>query len=297
MHYRLGTRGSKLALWQANFICQKLQEKGISCEIVPIKTQGDIIQDKPLYDCGGKGLFIKDIQKALLDNHIDFAVHCLKDTETTNPKSLTFCCFLEREDPRDVLISKSSLTLENLPCKAVIGTSSPRRQALIKGLRGDLEVMSCRGNVDSRLLKLSQNEFDAIILAAAGLKRLNRSDEITQVLDPHTFIPAAGQGILVLECRKDDLKLQTSLAFLNHLDTALCATAERAVIKTLGGSCKTPAGAWCFIEDGALTLKAFYETPQGKQIFFNKTVPLAYDPKLLGTEVGKELLAMSPPNL
>ena len=260
---RLGTRKSKLALWQANFVKEKLEALGCKVEIVPITTTGDKILDAPLAKIGGKGLFVKEIENALLAGEIDLAVHSLKDVPITIPEGLTLSAITEREEPYDVLISRNGYTLEELPSGAVVGTSSLRRQVQIKRRRRDLKVEILRGNVDTRLRKLKEGLYDAIVLAYAGVKRMGLSGEISQVLED--FIPAVGQGSLAIETRADDERVINFVKVLNHQESWLRAMCERAFLRELQGGCQVPIGAYAWIEVDRIKIKAFISDLEGER--------------------------------
>jgi len=260
---RLGTRKSKLALWQANFVKEKLEALGCKVEIVPITTTGDKILDAPLAKIGGKGLFVKEIENALLAGEIDLAVHSLKDVPITIPEGLTLSAITEREEPYDVLISSNGKKLEELPSGAVVGTSSLRRQVQIKRRRRDLKVEILRGNVDTRLRKLKEGLYDAIVLAYAGVKRMGLSGEISQVLED--FIPAVGQGSLAIETRADDERVINFVKVLNHEESWLRAVCERAFLRELQGGCQVPMGAYAWIEGDRIKIKGFISDLEGER--------------------------------
>lgn len=260
---RLGTRKSKLALWQANFVKEKLEALGCKVEIVPITTTGDKILDAPLAKIGGKGLFVKEIENALLAGEIDLAVHSLKDVPITIPEGLTLSAITEREEPYDVLISRNGKKLEELPSGAVVGTSSLRRQVQIKRRRRDLKVEILRGNVDTRLRKLKEGLYDAIVLAYAGVKRMGLSGEISQVLED--FIPAAGQGSLAVETRAEDERVINFVKGLNHEESWLRALCERAFLRELQGGCQVPIGAYAWIEGDRIKIKGFISDLEGER--------------------------------
>ncbi|MGC8853147.1 MAG: hydroxymethylbilane synthase, partial [Hydrogenobacter sp.] len=238
MKLRIGTRKSKLALWQANFIKEKLEKKGHQVELVLITTSGDKIQDVPLAKIGGKGLFVKEIEEALMRKEIDLAVHSLKDVPMALPEGLTIGAITERENPFDVLISSKGIPFEELPQDAKIGTSSLRRQVQVKRRRRDLRVENLRGNVDTRIRKLQEGLYDAIILAYAGVKRMGMEDKITQVLED--FIPAVGQGSLAIEIREDDQDVWQVVKELDHPESRARAECERAFLRELQGGCQVP---------------------------------------------------------
>jgi hydroxymethylbilane synthase len=260
---RLGTRKSKLALWQANFVKEKLEALGCRVEIVPITTTGDKILDAPLAKIGGKGLFVKEIENALLAGEIDLAVHSLKDVPITIPEGLTLSAITEREEPYDVLISRDGNKLEELPSGAVVGTSSLRRQVQIKRRRRDLKVEILRGNVDTRLRKLKEGLYDAIVLAYAGVKRMGLSGEISQVLED--FIPAVGQGSLAIETRAKDERVINLVKVLNHEESWLRAVCERAFLRELQGGCQVPIGAYAWIEGDRIKIKGFISDLEGER--------------------------------
>jgi len=260
---RLGTRKSKLALWQANFVKEKLEALGCKVELVPITTTGDKILDAPLAKIGGKGLFVKEIENALLAGEIDLAVHSLKDVPITIPEGLTLSAITEREEPYDVLISRNGKKLEELPSGAVVGTSSLRRQVQIKRRRRDLKVEILRGNVDTRLRKLKEGLYDAIVLAYAGAKRMGFSGEISQVLED--FIPAVGQGSLAIETRAEDERVINFVKGLNHEESWLRAVCERAFLRELQGGCQVPIGAYAWIEGDRIKIKGFISDLEGER--------------------------------
>jgi len=260
---RLGTRKSKLALWQANFVKEKLEALGCKVELVPITTTGDKILDAPLAKIGGKGLFVKEIENALLAGEIDLAVHSLKDVPMIIPEGLTLSAITEREEPYDVLISRNGKRLEELPFGAVVGTSSLRRQVQIKRRRRDLKVEILRGNVDTRLRKLKEGLYDAIVLAHAGVKRMGFSGEVSQVLKD--FIPAVGQGSLAIETRAEDERVINFVKVLNHEESWLSAVCERAFLRELQGGCQVPIGAYAWIEGDRIKIKGFISDLEGER--------------------------------
>ena len=291
---RLGTRGSKLALTQANMTLELLKNRFPDdpavqdATIVTITTTGDRIKDRPLSEIGGKGLFAKEIEQALQANEIDFAVHCLKDMETNAPPGLTFAAILSREDPRDVMLSEKAQSLETLPPKSVVGTCAPRRVAQILHHRPDLICVPLRGNVDSRIQKLRDGEMDAIILALAGLRRLSRQDEATYIFPESEMLPAVGQGALTLQCREDDVRTKAYLVPLNDPETERCVMAERALLAGLGGSCRTPIGGHATLQqDGYLQLDALIAAPTGAPLF--RTKQIGTNPTELGLSTAKIL--------
>ncbi len=245
MKLRIGSRGSQLALWQANHIAELLRVQGHRIEIEIIKTTGDRLQEVTFAEVGSKGMFTKEIEEALATSRIDLAVHSLKDLPTDLPQSFVLAAVPPRADPRDVLVSVKYSSLAELPRRARVGTSSSRRRAQLKALRSDIEVVEFRGNVDTRLRKLEEGQVDAILLAAAGLDRLGKTDWVRERLDPQDFCPAPGQGALAIEIRKGDVETLAAVAFLDHADTRFAVTAERAALAALGGGCQVPIGIHC----------------------------------------------------
>lgn len=260
----IGTRGSQLALWQAEFVKRQLEDLFPELEIHlrTIKTTGDTIQDRSLVGLG-KGVFTKEIENALLTGDIDLAVHSLKDLPTELPSGLCIAAILEREDPRDVLITATGFPLEDLLGGAKIGTTSPRRKAQLLHMRPNLRVVDVRGNIDTRLRKLRETDLDGIILAAAGIKRLLEPEIITQYFDTERMVPAVGQGALAVETREGDSTIKTLLAPLNDSETIAEVTAERTVLESLGGGCQVPVGAYAWHVDGELSLIAAVCHPEG----------------------------------
>ena len=250
----IATRESRLAWWQAQHVCQLLEKKGISSSLLGMTTVGDQILDQSLSKIGGKGLFVKELETALLDGRADLAVHSLKDVPMNLPKGLVLGAILPREDARDAFVSTRYSAWAELPRGACVGTSSLRRAALLRAMRPDLRIEPLRGNLDTRLGKLDSGHFDAIVLAAAGLQRLGLSDRIREIFTTKLTLPSPGQGALGLEIRANDLELCESLTSLNHFSTALAVTAERAVSRTLGGSCSIPLAAHAYFEGDELKL-------------------------------------------
>ncbi len=261
----VGTRGSKLALWQADHIAGRLRERHPDCEIVlkHILTTGDKILDVPLAKIGGKGLFTKELEKELLAGGIDLAVHSLKDIPTELPPGLAIGAVTERADPGDALVSPRYKTLAGLPPGARVGTSSLRRRAQLLACRPDLVVTDLRGNLDTRLAKLAERELDAVVLAVAGLRRLGWEERITQILPQTVCLPAVGQGALAVEVRAGDARVLAMLAFLHHEETALAVTAERAFLREVEGGCQVPIGVYGRVEHGALALDAVILSADG----------------------------------
>jgi len=253
---KIGTRGSKLALWQAEWVKSEIEKKYLktTVSIKKIKTQGDKIQDVPLSMVGGKGLFVKEIEEALLRKEIDLAVHSMKDVPTELPEELHIAVITKREDPSDVLISKQKVPLRELPKGSRIGTSSLRRQSQLLNFRPDFKIVQLRGNLDTRIRKLLSGEFDAIIVAAAGIKRLGFTDIVTEYISKEISLPAIGQGSLGIETRKDDAVTNEFVSFLNDEDTAYSVKSERAFLKRLEGGCQVPIAALGEINGGLLRL-------------------------------------------
>lgn len=292
MKLRIGTRGSKLALWQAEHVRDRLlHESGVESELVIIKTVGDQFASAAIPDVGGKGIFIKEIEDALLEGCVDLAVHSLKDVPTETPKGFVFPAITKREDARDVLISRSGRRLLELPESARVGTSSLRRQSQLRYRRGDLQVVELRGNVDTRLRKLDAGELDAIVLAKAGVDRLGLSDRITEVLAPDIMLSAVGQGALALECREDDAGTRDALAALNHSETRTAVSAERALLEELEGGCQVPLGAWARLDDnGKLKMDARVLAADGSECIERSASGSAEAPEKLGRRLARELL-------
>ena len=245
MKLRIGSRGSQLALWQANHVAALLRGEGHSVEIEIIRTTGDRLQEVTFAEVGSKGMFTKEIEEALADGRVDLAVHSLKDLPTELPEPFVLAATPPRVDPRDVFVSTKHAKLAALPQGARVGTSSQRRRAQLKALRPDVEAVEFRGNVDTRLRKLAEGQVEAILLAAAGLDRLGKTDWVRERLDPRQFCPAAGQGALGIEARRDDWATLDAVAFLDHPDTRFAVTAERAALAALGGGCQVPIGIHC----------------------------------------------------
>lgn len=289
---RIGTRASQLALWQANWIKSELERQypGVLVELVKIKTMGDKILDVPLAQVGGKGLFVKEIEEAMLRGEIDLAVHSMKDVPTEFPEGLGLVVTTKREDPRDAFIS-DGVRFSELRQGARIGTSALRRQAQLLKARPDLEMVIIRGNVETRIRKLKEDNLDAVILAAAGLNRLGFTDVITELLDPDFSIPAIGQGALGLECRLDDSATIQALAFLDHPDTAAAVTAERALLKRCEGGCQVPIAAYGTVSGATLNLIGFIASVDGKETVRDSISGAASDAASLGCELADRLLA------
>src|SRR5450631_3910606 len=295
---RIGTRGSPLALAQANMVRARLAAAhGVDAEritLTVIRTTGDVIQDRTLAEAGGKGLFTKEIEEALLARTIDLAVHSAKDMPTALPDGLTITAVLPREDARDVFISRVAKTLQELRAGAVVGTASLRRQAIVKRLRPDLAVVPIRGNVDTRLRKLDEGVVDATLLALAGLKRLGLTHALTSIFSTEEFLPAVGQGIVAIETRANDSATRTLLDAINHPETGTALAAERAFLAVLDGSCRTPIAGHAVIEEGRLRLRGLIAKPDGSESFECTREGPVGDAVALGRDAGAELKRRAP---
>ena len=264
---RLATRESRLALWQANHVADLLKTRYPDCAVglVGMTTRGDEIQDRPLSEIGGKGLFTKELELALLDGRAELAVHSLKDVPMELPDGFELACVLARADPRDAFVSNDHEELARMPAGSIVGTSSLRRAAQLREQFPALRIEPLRGNVDTRLAKLDAGKYDAIVLAAAGLKRLGLASRIRQVMPPELSLPAPGQGVLGIEIRQDQAEVRQALAFLDHHETLLAVTAERAVSRQLGGNCRTPLGAYArLVANGELRVDALLASDDGQ---------------------------------
>lgn len=290
--FRIATRQSPLALWQAQYVQQRLMaaHPGVQVELVPMVTKGDIILDTPLAKVGGKGLFVKELELAMLENRADLAVHSMKDVPVDFPEGLGLVTICEREDPRDAFVSNLYNSIDELPQGAIVGTSSLRRQCQLSARRPDLIIRSLRGNVGTRLGKLDAGEYDAIILAAAGLKRLNLEDRIRQAMPAEISLPAVGQGAVGIECRLDDHQLITLLQALNHADTDVCVRAERAMNTRLEGGCQVPIGSFAVLEDNQLWLRGLVGSPDGQQMVVGERRGPRENAVQMGISLAEELL-------
>ncbi len=290
----IGSRGSQLALWQANWTKARLEKgnPGLEVEIKTIVTSGDKIQDVPLAKVGGKGLFVKEIEEALMRKEIDIAVHSMKDVPMKLPRELVIGTVTERENPFDALISRNHVKLADLPSKARVGTSSLRRSSQLLNRRPDLKIVSLRGNLDTRIRKLEEEGLDAIILAVAGLRRMGWEDKITEIIAPDILLPAMGQGALGIESRRYDVELQEYLQDLDHEETHLAVEAERAFVGELEGGCQVPIGAFATINNRELTLKGLVASLDGKTMYQQEKKGPSPEARNLGAELGKELLNM-----
>ncbi len=283
----IGSRGSQLALWQAHYVQRRLESRGFECRIEIIQTTGDRITDVPLAMVGTKGLFTKEIEEALLDGSIDLAVHSLKDLPTEQPPGLIIAATPEREFANDVMVGQR---LRALPPGSTIGTSSLRRTAQLRRYRPDLKVESIRGNIDTRLRKLDEGQYDAIVLAAAGLRRLGWNDRVAEVLAPEVMCPAVGQGTLAIETRTEGRGFD-ACAVLDHPWTRFCITAERAVLSTLGGGCQIPMGSFARIVDNEMQLTGVVIAPDGSSLIREQMEGDYTQPTKLGREIGERLIA------
>jgi hydroxymethylbilane synthase len=297
---RIGTRGSPLALAQAREVRARLAAAhaiapdDIALEV--IRTSGDMIRDRPLAEAGGKGLFTKEIEEALLAGRISLAVHSAKDMPTVLPPGLTIAAVLAREDARDVFISRKAASLRALARGATVGTASLRRQALVKHARADLAVATLRGNVETRLRKLDAGEVDATLLALAGLKRLGLAHAATAILPIEEFLPAVGQGIIAIEARADDAHTFSLLRAIDHTDTAVALAAERAFLAVLDGSCRTPIAGHAVVREGRIQFRGLIAKPDGSSLLETARAGAAGDAARLGAEAGGELRARAGPD-
>lgn len=290
---KIGTRGSKLALWQASYLAEKLREQNpdLVIEIVTIVTTGDKILDVPLAKIGGKGLFTNEIERAILAGEVDMAVHSLKDLPTELPSGLIIGALSKRGEVRDALVSRSGKTLAALPSGAKIGTSSLRRRAQLLAFRPDLCINDLRGNIDTRLRKLANGDYDALILAAAGLIRLDRHSEITELLPPDIMLPAVGQGVLAVEARADDTEILHLLQGINDRTAAITAAAERAFLQRLEGGCQVPVGVFAELVAGELNVTGIIASLDGAKVIRRSR---RGDPECaikVGTVLAEELLS------
>jgi len=291
----IATRESRLALWQAEHVKALLEQRGHEVSLLGMTTRGDQILDRSLSKVGGKGLFVKELEVALEEGHADIAVHSLKDVPMDVPEGFSLACVMEREDPRDAFVSNRFAGLAELPQGAVVGTSSLRRVVLLRALRPDLKIEPLRGNLDTRLRKLDDGNYDAIVLAAAGLKRLGLGQRIRQLFEPEQMLPAAGQGALGIETRADRLDVAEILASLAHQSTWLAVAAERAVSRAMGGSCSMPLAAFATFSGEHLQLRAAWGDPEGAAVLVRAQLAVAAadldQAAALGTEVAARLRA------
>lgn len=299
----IGSRGSKLALWQAEQAKARLLAlyPEIDVRIEIIKTTGDVKTD-PLSVIGGKGVFTKELEDALLDRRIDLAVHSLKDLPTVLPEGLTISAICKRDDPRDALVVRDDLkgrsgSILNLPEKVIVGTSSQRRVAQLKALRGDVIVKDVRGNVDTRLRKLDEGQYDVLVLAAAGLRRLELEDRINAVISPDEMVPAVGQGAIAIETRADDQFTIETTGDLDHEETRLCCFAERAFLRSLGGGCQFPIAGHAVIDEELLKLDGLVSTPDGVKILRDKLSGPPDNAEAIGSQLAAQLIELGANSL
>lgn len=290
---RIATRHSPLAMWQARHVAAALEaaHAGLGCELLAMRTQGDKLLDAPLAKVGGKGLFVKELESALLDGRADIAVHSMKDVPVHLPEALHLPVIMARADPRDALVCGAAAALEELPSGARVGTSSLRRQCQLKALRPDLQVMNLRGGVDTRLGKLDAGEFDAILLACAGLDRLQRADRIRERIAVQRLLPAIGQGAMGIECRRGDDAVEALIAVLHDAASETCVGAERALNERLEGGCQVPVAGHAVLEGDALYLRALVASVDGTRVLRHAARAPRAQYRTLGTEVAEVLLA------
>ncbi len=290
---KIATRQSPLALWQANFVKDRLTEiyPELTVELVPMVTKGDVILDAPLAKIGGKGLFVKELENALLNGEADIAVHSMKDVPMTFPAGLGLSVICKREDPRDAFVSNRYRSLNELPPGAIVGTSSLRRQCQLKTLRPDLNVQSLRGNVGTRLSKLDKGDYDAVILASAGLIRLGMRERIAAFIETEISLPAAGQGAVGIECRTGDERVQKLLAPLADSETTACVLAERAMNNRLQGGCQVPIGGYAVLNGDELHLRALVGALDGSKIIRAEGKSAVKNAEVLGVQIAEQLLA------
>jgi len=289
---RIATRQSPLALWQAEHVAARLQQNfpDVQTELVKMVTRGDKILDAPLAKVGGKGLFVKELEQGMLEGTADIAVHSMKDVPVEFPEGLHLAAILQREDPSDAFLSNQYASFADLPANARIGTSSLRRQCQIKERYPDAQIISLRGNVNTRLAKLDAGDYDAIILASAGLKRLGMSNRITQCLDTSVSLPACGQGAIGIECRINDFEINELLSSLHDDTTGICVRAERAMNARLNGGCQVPIAGFAQIENNQLFMRGLVGSPDGSQMYRSERVGALEQPEALGRMIAEELL-------
>jgi hydroxymethylbilane synthase len=289
---RIATRKSPLALWQAEHVRARLQQlhPGLQVELVTMSTQGDRVLDSPLAKIGGKGLFVKELEQGMLAGQADIAVHSMKDVPAELPQGLEIGAILEREDPRDAFVSNRFAALAELPQGARVGTSSLRRQCQLRAVRPDLEILDLRGNVNTRLAKLDAGDYDAIVLASAGLKRLGMAQRITRALEPEVMLPAIAQGVIGIECRCDDAAVKALIEPLNHAETGLRTRAERAMNAALAGGCQAPVAGFSIIMGDRIELRGLVGWPNGSAIVRGEISGAAEAAAVLGEQLAWELL-------
>jgi len=296
---RIATRQSALALWQAEHVAERLERAfpGLKTELVKMVTRGDKILDAPLAKVGGKGLFVKELEQGMLEGSADIAVHSMKDVPVDFPDGLHLAAILTREDPTDAFVSNHYATLQELPVNARIGTSSLRRQCQIKEKFPDAEIISLRGNVNTRLAKLDAGEYDAIILASAGLKRLGMAGRISQCLDTATSLPAIGQGAIGIECRTDDAEINQLLSVLHDAETGLCVRAERAMNARLNGGCQVPIAGFAQLHDGQVFMRGLVGNPDGSVLYRSERSGNEDQAETIGRLIAEDLLAQGADNI
>jgi len=289
---RIATRQSPLALWQAEHVAERLESAfpGIKTELVKMVTRGDKILDAPLAKIGGKGLFVKELEQGMLEGVADIAVHSMKDVPVDFPDGLHLAAILPREDPSDAFVSNTYASIDDLPATARIGTSSLRRQCQIKARFPDAEILSLRGNVNTRLAKLDAGDYDAIILASAGLKRLGMAARITQCLEVTVSLPAIGQGAIGIECRSDDAEINALLAVLHDSETGLCVAAERAMNARLNGGCQVPIAGYAVRTGGQLFMRGLVGNPDGSVLYRSEGMGDPSQPEIIGRLLAEDLL-------
>lgn len=291
---RIATRQSALAMWQAEYVKAALERihRDVKVSLLPLTSKGDKILDVPLAKVGGKGLFVKELEQAMLNGQADIAVHSMKDVPMEFPEGLGLAVICERDDPRDAFVSNRYQMLEDLPKSAVVGTSSLRRQAQLLAIRPDLDILFLRGNVNTRLAKLDAGEYDAIILAAAGLKRLNFEERIASYLQPEQCLPAGGQGAVGIEYRVNDNETLALIEPLHHLPSAQCVLAERAMNHHLEGGCQVPIGCYATLDDNTISLTGLVADPDGSEILKAEINGSVDDAEMLGVSLAKKLIAL-----
>jgi hydroxymethylbilane synthase len=290
---RIATRKSPLALWQAEHVRERLLalHPGLQVELLTMSTQGDRILDSPLAKIGGKGLFVKELEQGMLDGRADLAVHSMKDVPAELPEGLCIGAILEREDPRDAFVSVQYASVDELPEGARVGTSSLRRQCQLRATRPDLQILDLRGNVGTRLGKLDDGDYDAIVLACAGLKRLGLSARISRELPPEEMLPAIAQGVIGIECRVDDERVNSLIAPLNHVETRQRTAAERAMNATMAGGCQAPVAGYSVLNDGVIELRGLVGRPDGSRIIRGDVQGSPEHAAALGKQLADDLLA------
>lgn len=294
---RLATRGSALAMAQSQLVVSALREAqpDIDVELVEVRTEGDADRRTPLSILGGRGVFVRAVEDALIERRADIAMHSLKDVPTSVPDGLALAAFLRRGDPRDVLVASAGRRLRDLPAGASVGTSSNRRAALLRALRPDIEVREVRGNIDTRMGRVAEGAYDGVLLAAAGLARLDRLGEATQIFEAMEFVPAPGQGTIAVECRSDDLETVHLLSLIDHATTRVASVAERSFLAALGAGCTLPVGAYAQVDGDLLSLRAMVASASdGTPLFGDATGPIA-QAEVLGRGLGGRMLTMADP--